>query len=94
MSRPGNANMQFELNCDYKTHIDTFPVFQEYFRNHQPRAIVIWGKHDVFFSIEEAHCYKRDLPGVQVHILDGGHWALETNFDEVLGLVNQFMSTK
>lgn len=30
--------MQFELNCDFKTNIDMFPVFQEYFRTHQPPA--------------------------------------------------------
>jgi hypothetical protein len=48
----------------------------------------------LFFSIEEASCYKRDLSNAQIHILDGGHWALETNFDEVLGLIDNFMSSK
>jgi hypothetical protein len=27
----------------------------------------------------------------QVHILDGSHWVLETNFDEVLILINDFL---
>lgn len=94
MSRPGNIDMQFELNCDYKTNIEMFPVFQHYFRTHQPPALVIWGKRDVFFDVKEASCYKRDLPHAQVHILDGGHKALETNFDEVLELVDNFMSLK
>ncbi|MEL7587221.1 MAG: alpha/beta hydrolase [Prolixibacteraceae bacterium] len=92
MKRPGNLDMQFVLNCTYKSNLDMFPVFQEYFRAHQPRAIVIWGKYDVFFDVDEASCYKRDLPQVQTHILDGGHWALETNFDEVLDLISRFMS--
>lgn len=92
MKRPGNLDMQFALNCTYKSNLDMFPVFQEYFRVHQPRAIVIWGKYDVFFDVDEALCYKRDLPQVQTHILDGGHWALETNFDEVLNLISRFMS--
>lgn len=94
MSRPGNIAMQFELNCDYKNHLEMFPVFQNYFRTCQPPALVIWGRHDVFFGVEEASCYKRDLSNAQVHILDGGHMALETNFDEVLGLISNFMFTR
>lgn len=92
MKRPGNIDMQFELNCDYKTNIDMFPVFQEYFRTYQPPVLVMWGKYDVFFNVEEAYCYKRDLPDAQVHIIEGGHMLLETNFDEVLGLMNGFLN--
>jgi pimeloyl-ACP methyl ester carboxylesterase len=91
MKRPGNIDMQFELNCDYENNIKLFPVFQEYLRIHQPPALIIWGKYDAFFSVDEAVCYKRDLPGAHVHILDGGHMVLETNFDEVLPLINNFL---
>lgn len=90
MKRPGNIDMQFELNCDFKNNIKMFPVFQEYFRTHQPPALIIWGKYDVFFGVEEAYCYKRDLPNAQTHVIDGGHKVLETNFDEVLNLINNF----
>jgi pimeloyl-ACP methyl ester carboxylesterase len=92
MSRPGNLAMQFELNCDYKSNIEMFPVFQQYFRTSQPPALVIWGKYDVYFDVAEAACYKRDLSNTQVHILDGGHMVLETNFDEVLELIRNFIS--
>ena len=91
MKRPGNIDMQFELNRDYENNLKMFPVFQKYFRAHQPPALIIWGKHDVFFSVEEAPCYKRDLPQAQVHILEGGHMVHETNFDEVLELVGNFL---
>jgi pimeloyl-ACP methyl ester carboxylesterase len=94
MSRPGNLEMQFGLNCTYKNNLEMFPVFQAYFRTHQPPALIIWGKHDVFFDGAEAACYKRDLPKAQIHILDGGHMALETNFDEVSELIRQFMSSR
>lgn len=94
MKRPGNIDMQFELNCDLKNHIKMFPVYQEYFRTHQPPALIIWGKYDIYFSVEEAPCYKRDLPNAQIHILDGGHKVLETNFDEVLNLIDNFLSSK
>ena len=93
MKRPGNIDMQFELNCDYKNNISLFPKFQEYLRTYHPPALIIWGKYDVFFGVEEAYCYKRDLPDARVYIVDGGHMALETNFDEILELVNNFLSS-
>lgn len=92
MKKPGNLEMQFELNCDYKNHMKMFPAFKEYFRKHQPPALIIWGKYDVFFS-DESHCYKEDIPDAQIKIVNGGHWALETNFDEVTGLIDDFMSS-
>ncbi|MCK7558454.1 alpha/beta hydrolase [Chitinophaga sedimenti] len=92
MKRPGNIDMQYELNCDYANHIASFPVFQAYFRKHQPRTIVIWGKYDPFFNVEEAACYRRDLPNAEIHLIEGSHWVLETNFDEVLRLISNFFT--
>jgi pimeloyl-ACP methyl ester carboxylesterase len=94
MSRQGNIDMQFELNCTFKSNLEMYPVFQEYFRKHQPPALIIWGKHDVFFDVAEASCYKRDLPDARTYILDCGHMALETNFHEVLDIIARFMSSK
>jgi len=94
MRRPGNIEMQFALNCDYKSNLEMFPAFRQYFRTHQPAALIIWGRHDAFFSVKEATCYKRDLPNAEVYILDGGHMVLEMNFDEVAGLVRNFMSRR
>lgn len=94
MSRPGNLDMQYELNCDYKDNIEMFPVFQEYFRKFQPPTLILWGKDDVYYDVAEAPCYTRDLPDAQVHILDGSHMVLETNFDEVSELISNFMSLK
>lgn len=91
LSRPGNIEMQMILNTDYKSNMEMYPVFQEYFRKHQPPALVIWGKYDVFFDVKEAKCYKRDLPDAKIHIVDGGHMALETNFKEVATLITTFL---
>ncbi len=91
MRRPGNIDMQFELNCTYKSNIEMFPDFQEYFRTHQPPALIIWGKYDAFFDVAEAQCYKRDLPNAEIYILNGGHMALETNFAEITERVRGFL---
>jgi pimeloyl-ACP methyl ester carboxylesterase len=94
MSRPGNLDMQFELNCTYKSNIEMFPAFQEYFRTYQPPALIMWGKYEPYFNVAEAHCYKRDLPDAHIHILDGSHMLLETNFDEVVDLIDNFLRVK
>ncbi|MBO9611292.1 MAG: alpha/beta hydrolase [Dyadobacter sp.] len=92
MSRPGNIDMQFRLNCDFESNLAMYGQFQQYFRDQQPPALILWGKYDVFFSIEEAFCYQRDLPDSQLHILEGGHMALETNFEQVLSLITEFLT--
>lgn len=92
MSRPGNLDMQYKLNCTYPTNFELFPAFHEYFRKFQPPALIIWGKHDVYFDVAEASCYKKDLPKAETYILGGGHMVLETNFDEVLKLVKDFLN--
>ncbi len=91
LKRPGNIERQFELNCDFKTHLEMFPAYQEFFRRYQPPALVIWGEYEIFFSVKEVSCYKRDLPKAQIHILDGGHDVLDTHFDEVLMLIRNFI---
>lgn len=35
--------------------------------------------------------FMRDLPKAQIHILNGGHMTLETNFDEVIRRIESFM---
>lgn len=91
MQRTGNADMQFELNTDYQNNLKMYPVFQEYFRKHQPPALIVWGKHDPFFRAGEAICYKKDLPAAGIHLLEGSHMLLETNFDEMSTLICRFM---
>lgn len=92
MSRPGNFDMQFEMSCTSKSNIEIFPAFQEYFRTHQPPALVIWGKYDPHYSLNEALCYKSDLPHAHIHIVDGSHVVLETSFDEVSNLIDNYLS--
>jgi hypothetical protein len=40
---------------------------------------------------KSAKAYLRDLPQAELHLLDGGHWLLETHLDEVSKLVEQFL---
>ena len=57
----------------------------------QPRLLVIWGKHDLSFDLGEPERYRKDVPKAEVHVLDAGHFALDTKADEIAELVDRFM---
>jgi pimeloyl-ACP methyl ester carboxylesterase len=77
LDRPGNQEVQLELFYDYGTNPGRYPKWQALLREHQPPALVVWGKNDPIFPAEGAHPYKRDLKNVEFHLLDTGHFALE-----------------
>jgi pimeloyl-ACP methyl ester carboxylesterase len=91
LDRPGNREIQLALFRDYPSNIDEYPAFQEYFRTHQPPALIAWGKHDAIFGPDGARAYARDLPDAEIHLLDAGHYALETSGDEIAALVRGFL---
>jgi len=60
-------------------------------RKSQPRLLVIWGKHDLSFDLGEPERYRKDVPSAEVHVLDAGHFALDTKANEIAALVQEFM---
>jgi pimeloyl-ACP methyl ester carboxylesterase len=88
---PGQENIQTELFYDYRTNVDAYPKWQAWMRERQPRLLVLWGRHDPSFDIGEPDRYRKDVPSAQVHVLDGGHFALDTKADEIAALVRSFM---
>jgi len=60
-------------------------------RKNQPQLLVIWGKYESSFDPSEPESYHRDVPSAQVHIVDGGHFALDTAADEIAQLVRNFV---
>jgi pimeloyl-ACP methyl ester carboxylesterase len=91
LDRPGNADIQLNLFYDYRTNIPLYPQWQAYFRQQQPPTLVVWGKNDAIFVAAGAAPYKRDLPGAEIHLLDTGHFALETHGKEIAILIRDFL---
>ena len=91
MDRPGNADIQLNIFYDYRTNLDVYPAFQEWFRKSQVPVLAVWGKHDQIFIPPGAEAFKRDLPNAEVHLIDAGHFALETNLEEIAGLIMPFL---
>jgi pimeloyl-ACP methyl ester carboxylesterase len=91
MDRPGNADIQLDLFLSYGTNVPLYPEFQAFFRKYQPPMLIVWGKNDFIFPPEGAAPYKRDLPNVETHLLDTGHFALETHLEEIASRIETFL---
>lgn len=91
MSRPGNDEKQLELIFDYQNNVKMYPQFQQYLREYQPPLLATWGKNDVSFIPAGAKAFKKDLPNAEIHLLDTGHFALETHANEIGELMLNFL---
>jgi pimeloyl-ACP methyl ester carboxylesterase len=91
LDRPGNDEIQLDLFLSYGSNPPLYPKWQEYFRTHQPRVLIAWGKNDQIFPPAGAEPYKRDLKTLEYHLLEAGHFALETEGDTIAGLMREFL---
>jgi pimeloyl-ACP methyl ester carboxylesterase len=83
----GESDPLLRLSQERRSH----PKWQAWMGETQPRLLVIWGKHDMSFDLWEPQAYRRDVPNAEVHVLDAGHFALDTAADEIAQLVRRFM---
>jgi pimeloyl-ACP methyl ester carboxylesterase len=91
LDRPGNDEIQLDLFLSYGSNPPLYPRWQEYFRKHQPPMLIAWGKNDQIFPAAGAEPYRRDLKTLEYHLLDAGHFALETEGDTIAGLMRDFL---
>lgn len=91
MGRPDAQEIHLDLVLDYRSNVALYPDFQAYFRKHQPPCLVAWGRHDLAFVPAGAEVYRKDLPAAEVHLLDTGHFALETHSAEIGALMRGFL---
>lgn len=82
----------FALFCDVKSHLDRFPKISKYHKKSQPPCLILWGKKDTFFEIEEIVAFNRELDAVETYILNGGHFLLESHHHECAGLIATFIA--
>jgi pimeloyl-ACP methyl ester carboxylesterase len=74
-----------------RENLEWFPRYQAYLRKHRPPTLIVWGPQDGYMPEGAARAYLRDLPDAELHLLDGGHWALETNLEEIVELAREFL---
>jgi len=91
VSRPGNDAIQLDLFADYATNPPLYPRLHEYFRSSRVPLLAVWGRGDGIFGPDGARAFATDLPGAEIHLLDGGHFLLESAAGEVAGLIRNFL---
>ncbi len=91
MSLPGRLETQRALVLDYRNHVRRFETIAHYLECHHPPALMLWGRHDVFFDLEETLCWMKVLPRMEAHILDGPHFLLETHAAACAALMADFV---
>ncbi|MGI9206311.1 MAG: alpha/beta fold hydrolase [Woeseiaceae bacterium] len=94
LDRAGNEDIQLQMFYSYGSNPPLYPVWQDYLRKYQPPTLIVWGKNDEIFPAAGAEPYKRDLRDVEYHLIDTGHFALETHGQEIADLMRDFLNRK
>jgi pimeloyl-ACP methyl ester carboxylesterase len=94
LARPGNDEIQLDLFGDYESNLALYPKFQEYVRTQRPPLLVVWGKNDPFFLPAGAQAFGRDHPDAEIHLLEAGHFALESQGPEIATIIRDFLARK
>lgn len=89
---PGRAQVMLDLLHDYQSNTALYPVWQAWLREHQPPLLLPWGRNDDFFPEAGARAYLDDVPGAELHLLDGGHFALDEHLVPIADLVDDFLT--
>jgi pimeloyl-ACP methyl ester carboxylesterase len=91
LNQPGQADIQSDLFYDYRTNIESYPIWQKWLRDHQPPLLVIWGQYDPSFTVAGAEAYKKEVPSAEVDILDAGHFAMDEQPKQMIQLMEAFL---
>jgi pimeloyl-ACP methyl ester carboxylesterase len=79
MNLPGRMQTQRALVADYAHYVARFDAIADYLARWQPPALMLWGRHEVYWELDEVLSWMQDLPRMEAHVLDAGHLLLETH---------------
>ncbi|WP_327238065.1 alpha/beta hydrolase [Streptomyces sp. NBC_01317] len=91
VNRPGNPEVQLKLFREYPTNVELYEDVHAYFRSSQVPLLAVWGRNDEIFGPDGARAFGRDLPDAEIHLLDGGHFLLESELTAVAALMTPFL---
>ncbi|MER6129136.1 alpha/beta fold hydrolase [Streptomyces sp. NPDC001795] len=92
LDRPGNDEIQLKLFRDYPTNVDLYPQVHQYFRDSQVPLLAVWGAGDEIFGPDGATAFGQDLPGAEIHLLESGHFALESHLETIAEYIHAFLA--
>lgn len=91
LDRPGNAEIQLSLFRDYPRNVDMYPAVHQYFRDSQVPLLAVWGERDEIFGPDGARAFRHDLPDAEVHLVESGHFALESHLEPIAEYIRGFL---
>jgi pimeloyl-ACP methyl ester carboxylesterase len=91
VGRPGNDEIQLKLFRDYATNAPMYPALHAYLRTSKVPVLAVWGQGDPIFGPDGARAFSKDAADAEIHLLDGGHFLLETAGEEVSDLIRDFL---
>jgi pimeloyl-ACP methyl ester carboxylesterase len=91
VSRPGNDQIQLALFRDYATNAPMYPALHDYLRTSKVPVLAVWGQADPIFGPDGARAFGKDAHDAEIHLLEGGHFLLETAAEEVADLMRSFL---
>jgi len=94
ISRPGNDVIQLALFLDYATNSKLYPALHDYLRTSEVPVLAVWGENDPIFGPDGARAFADDAADAEIHLLDGGHFLLETAGAEVAALIRDFLARR
>lgn len=89
---PQRRDIQARVILGWKENFDWFPRYQAWLREHQPPTLIVWGFNDGYMPEKSARAWLRDVPQAELHLMDGGHWLLETHLAEAAARMRAFLS--
>ena len=94
LARPGNDEIQLALFRDYATNAPMYPRLHEYLRSSGVPVLAVWGRGDEIFGPAGAEAFAHDAVDAEIHLLDGGHFLLESAGPEVAALIQDFLGRR
>lgn len=91
ISRAGNDEIQLALFRDYQNNRPLYPRLHEYLRTSEVPVLAVWGRNDQIFGPAGAQAFARDARDAEVHLINGGHFLLESHLDVITGYIRGFL---
>jgi pimeloyl-ACP methyl ester carboxylesterase len=91
LDRPGNDEIQLKLFRDYPSNVELYPAVQQYFRDSQVPLLAVWGANDEIFGPDGARAFERDLRNAEIHLVESGHFALESHLQTITTHIRDFL---
>ncbi|MZG04387.1 alpha/beta hydrolase [Streptomyces sp. SID5614] len=91
VSREGNDEIQLALFRDYQNNRPLYPLLHEYLRTSEVPVLAVWGRNDEIFGPAGARAFAGDAKNAEVHLINGGHFLLESHLDVVAGYLRGFL---